>query len=213
MRTQNFPAIGLFIILFLCSSASHSGSSPFNESVVIFNTICAKCHEAECSGRLSFNAAFEASRNHVIRHYGAASGKQWLQRELTIILNHMKEKCSYYPMDVVIPPQRIWSSEILEDMSTLLERYYFIPIGSFTPGKYNLSLNLQLDTKVTIHLVSENFNMILDDCYPSQDNKITIPFQVTEANNYYLRIYPQKPVTIRELVITTQQDHPETQEK
>lgn len=49
------------------------------ESVVIFNTICAKCHEAECSGRLSFDEAFETSASHILRYYGEASGKQWLQ--------------------------------------------------------------------------------------------------------------------------------------
>lgn len=212
MRYQSFRPLGLFIILSLSSHAWAAGNDSFTESVVIFNTICAKCHEAECSGRLSFDEAFEVSRNHIIRHYGAVSGKRWLQRELFVILNHMKEKCAYYPMDVVVPPQRVWSSKLLGDMATLLERNYFIPIGSFTPGSYNLDLRLEQDTKVTVHLVSERFDMVLEDCYPSQNKQITIQFQISEAGNYYLRIYPQQPVPINQLVITALPAGPETQE-
>ncbi|HBH35093.1 MAG TPA: hypothetical protein DDW45_01410, partial [Gammaproteobacteria bacterium] len=89
----------------------------FTESVVIFNTICAKCHEAQCSGRLSFDDTLDASANHIVRYYNEASEKKWLQRELFVILNHMKEKCAYYPMAAPIPPQRVWSGEILEKMA------------------------------------------------------------------------------------------------
>jgi hypothetical protein len=199
---QRFRPLGLFIILFLSGHALAAGDNPFTKSVVIFNTICAKCHEAECSGRLSFDGAFEAYRNHIIRHHGAVSDNRRLQRELFIILNHMKEKCAYYPMDVVIPPQRIWGSELLGDMATLSERNYFIPIGYFNPGSYNLELRLEQDTKVTIHLVSERFDMVLEDCYPSRNKQIEIPFQLSEVGNYYFRIYPRQPVPIKQLVIT-----------
>ena len=174
----------------------------FTESVVIFNTICAKCHEAQCSGRLSFDDSFEASVNHIVRYYGEASEKKWLQRELFVILNHMKEKCAFYPMPAFIPPQRVWSGEMLEKMATLLERNYFIPIGSFTPGRYQLELKLAKDAKVTAHLVSETFDMVVEDCYLSSDQRIVIPFLIEEAGNYYLRVYPREPVQITRLAIT-----------
>lgn len=138
----------------------------FVESVVIFNTIFAKCHEAECSGRLIFEEAIEASMGHIVRLYSEASGKKWLQKELFVILNHMKQKCAYYPMSMSIPPKRVSSDEILEKMATLLERNYLIPIGPFTPGRYNLEMKLAKDTKVTAHLVSETFEMVVEDCYP-----------------------------------------------
>ena len=173
----------------------------FTESVVIFNTICARCHEAECSGRLSFEEAFEASSSHIVRHYGAASGKQWLQRELFTLLNHMKEKCAYYPMQVPVPPQRVWSSELLDKMTTLLERNYFIPLGSFASEQYQLEFTLAQDERLTVHLVSEDFEMLVEDCYQSKDRRITVPFTVNTAGNYYLRVYPRKPVTISQLII------------
>lgn len=180
-----------------------AGDEAFTESVVIFNTICAKCHEAECSGRLSFDEAWAASSTHIIRHYGEASGKKWLQQELFTLLNHMKEKCAYYPMQLPIPPQRVWSSEILEKMTTLLERNYFIPIGPFSPGHYRLELTLAKDERLTVHLVAESFDMLVDDDYLSSDKRIVIPFAVAEAGNYYLRIYPHKPVSISQLMIHT----------
>ena len=73
----------------------------FTESVVIFNTICAKCHEAECSGRLSFDEAFEKSTGHILRHYVQASGKQWLQKELFFMVKQQI-------LNKKLPQQNLW---------------------------------------------------------------------------------------------------------
>ena len=192
-----------FSLLLIPYDAFPVEDEPFRESVIIFNTICAKCHEAQCSGRLTFGDAYEASTSHIIRHYGQASEKKWLQKELFSILNHMKENCAYYPMTVPVPAKRIWNSEILEKMTTLLERNYFIPIGPFTAGRYNLELKLAKDAKVTVHLVSETFEMVVEDCYLTSDRRLVIPFSIEEAENYYVRVYPRKPVQITRLAITT----------
>lgn len=198
---------GFSFLLIPCVAFSLE-DEPFSESVVIFNTICAKCHEAQCSGRVSFGDAYERSSSHIIRYYNEAAGKIWLQKELFSILNHMKKKCAYYPMSVPIPPKMIWNSEMLEKMTTLLERKYFIPLGLFSPGLYNLELNLANDEKITVHLVSETFDMIIEDCILSSEKRVVIPFSIEEKGNYYLRIYPRKPVQIRQLVIST--EHPIT---
>jgi len=202
---QHYIKCVLWVISFLLipHHAFAAEDEPFRESVIIFNTICAKCHEAQCSGRLSFGDAYEASASHIIRHYGNASEKKWLQKELFSILNHMKENCAYYPMSAPVPAKRIWNSEILEKMTTLLERNYFIPVGPFTPGDYNLELKLAKDVKLTAHLVSETFEMVVEDCYQSSNQQLVIPFTIEEAGNYYVRVYPRKPVQITRLAITT----------
>ena len=196
--TGGFGLVGLLLLIFPAFAAEDKA---FTESVVIFNTICAKCHEAECSGRLSFDGAFETSASHILRHYGQASGKEWLQKELFDILNYMKGKCAYFPMQVTVPLTREWSSEILDRFTTLMERNYFIPVGNFTPGHYRIELELDKDVKVTAHLISEEFEMVVEDCYLSSDRRINIPFLIEEPGNYYFRMYPREPVRISRFAI------------
>jgi len=192
---------GLACLLLLIAPPCAAEDKTFTESVVIFNTICAKCHEAECSGRLSFNKIFETSTSHILRHYGQAAGKERLQKELFDILGYMKEKCAYYPGNVTVPVTRDWSSEILDRFTTLMERNYFIPAGYFTPGHYRIELELDKDVKVTAHLISGGFEMVVEDCYQSSDRRISIPFLIEEPGNYYFRMYPREPVRITRLVI------------
>ena len=197
--------IGCIGLLSFCSfmpSASAAEDEAFTESVVIFNTMCAKCHEAQCSGRLSFDEAFEKSTSHILRHYGQASGKQWLQRELFDILNYMKERCAYYPMQIPVPLKRVWEAGILDKFTTLMERNYFIPVGNFKPGQYRIEFELEKDVKVTAHLISEEFEWVFEDCYQSSDRRISIPFLIEEPGDYYFRMYPRKPAKIIRLAIT-----------
>ncbi|RLJ18147.1 hypothetical protein DJ030_12165 [bacterium endosymbiont of Escarpia laminata] len=190
---RSFGFLGL--LMFLPPVFSAEGEA-FTESVVIFNTICAKCHEAQCSGRLSFDEAFEKSSSHVLRHYGQASGKQWLQKELFDILNYMKGKCAYYPTQTLIPSKRVWNRAILDKFTTLMERNYFIPVGHFTPGRYRIELELERDAKVITHLISGEFEMALEDCFLSTDRRVNIPVRIEEPGDYYFRMYPKTPVRI-----------------
>ena len=202
MRCQSITGgFGLVGLLLLISPSFAEEDKAFTESVVIFNTICAKCHEAQCSGRLSFDETFEASANHILRYYAQASEKRWLQKELFDILNYMKGKCAYYPMQVTVPLTRDWGSEILDRFTTLMERNYFIPVGNFTPGHYRIELELDKDVKVTAHLISEEFEMVVEDCYLPSDRRISIPFLIEEPGNYYFRMYPREPVSITRLAI------------
>ena len=175
---------------------------PFTESVVIFNTICAKCHEAQCSGRLSFDDALEKSTNHILRYYGPASEKRWLQKELFDILNYMKEKCAYYPSSSSVPLKKTWGSDVLEEFTTLLGRNYFLPVGSLSPGSYRLAFELEKDTRATVHLISEEFDMVVDDCFDSSNKRTEIKFLVEDSGNYFFRMYPREPVRITRLSIT-----------
>jgi len=203
MKSQSvIGVLGLLVIFLLLPSAFATEDRAFTESVVIFNTICAKCHEAQCSGRLSFDDAFEASSSHILRHYGEASGKQWLQKELFDILNYMKEKCAYYPMQTHVPLKKDWGKAILDRFSTLMEKNYFVPVGNFSPGSYRMKLELGRDTKVTVQLISEDFEMVVEDCFLSGNGKIDIPFSIEEKGYYYFRMYPREPVQILLLSIS-----------
>jgi len=104
-------------------------------------------------------------------------------------------------MQVTVPLTRDWSSEILDKFTTLMERNYFIPVGNFTPGHYRIELELDKDVKVTAHLISGEFEIVVEDCYLSSERRISIPFLIEEPGNYYFRMYPREPVWISRLAI------------
>ena len=205
-RLRAGTGFALLLLSLVHGGASAAESDALTEAVVIFNTVCAKCHEAQCSGRLSFGESLEQASGHITRYYDQASGKKWLQKELFNILNHMKVKCAYYPMNVVVPKMRIWSGPLLDRMSTLLKKYYFIPLGGFSPGEYRLEMELEEDTKAVVHLVSESFEMAIEDCHQSTGKRLSIPFSIEEKGNYYFRMYPYTPVRIMHLAITTAEE-------
>lgn len=202
--------LALSALFLLIPPAYATAETAFTESVVIFNTICAKCHEAQCSGRLSFEDAFEQSSNHILRYADQASGKQGLlkeglQKELFEILNYMKIKCAYYPMQAAVPVKRLWEGELLEKFATLMEKNYFIPVGHFTPGAYHIELELEKDVKLTVHLISGEFEMVVEDCFQSSDRRINIPVLIEEPGDYYLRMYPKEAVKLIRLAISPQE--------
>ena len=194
---------GLFLSVCLVSA----GETPaFTRSVIVFNTICAKCHEAQCSGRLSFDDAFERSRNHILRHYHQASGKKHLQKELFDILGYMKENCAYYPMHFSIPSNRIWVNDILQKYRAGRDGNYFIPVGHLDSGYYRIKLELKKEAKVTVHLISEQFEMAVDDCYQSTERQIKIAVFIEDSGDYYLRLYPKEPVRLIRLTMTPEKN-------
>jgi hypothetical protein len=83
-----------------------------------------------------------------------------------------------------------------------MESNYFIPVGNLTPGPYRIEIELEKDVKVTAHLISEEFEWVLEECYQSSDRRISIPFLIEEPGDYYFRMYPGKPVRIIRLAIT-----------
>ncbi|HDK37852.1 MAG TPA: hypothetical protein ENG92_02405 [Thiolapillus brandeum] len=215
MKWQPVISYGALLSLLLLtpSAAFSTGNKAFTESVIIFNTICAKCHEAQCSGRLSFDEAFEKSTSHILRHYGQASGKQWLQKELFDVLNHMKIKCAYYPMRAPVPLKRVWGKDILDKFSTLMERNYFIPVGKLAPGPYRIELELEKDVKVTVHLISAEFEMAVEDCFQSSNRRIDIPVFIKESGDYYLRMYPRETAKLVRLSIKPQESKTQQNKK
>jgi len=191
-----------FLLLVVPCSSTAADDDAFTESVVIFNTVCATCHEAECSGRLSFDEALSSSQAHILRYYGPASSKQWLQRELFEILAYMKEKCGYHPMNIPVPPNLVWNEAALDKMSPLINQNYFIPIGQLSPGQYDLEFELEKDAMLGVYLVSEIFETVVDDSFLTHDGRLNVDFSIDDKKNYYIRVYPSIPVKITRIAVT-----------
>lgn len=125
-----------------------------------------------------------------------------MQKQLYLNLRYMKEKCAYYPMQVTIPKKLVWNREVLDTLKTKKEKNYFIPVGNLIPDTYKLVMTLKADTKMTVHIVSEEFDMIIEDCYQSKDRQVFFPFKIETNGQYYVRVYPQEPISISQMIIT-----------
>jgi hypothetical protein len=68
-RAVSFVAIGLITT----GSTLGFADVPTTVSVVVFNTVCAQCHEMECSQRLSFssNSPADNARSHIQNYAGS----------------------------------------------------------------------------------------------------------------------------------------------
>ena len=105
-------------------------------------------------------------------------------------------------MEVHVPLNRIWAEDELDGFATPMAKNYFIPVGKFSPGEYRVGFELDMNAKVTVHLISEAFDMVVEDSYLSSNRRIEIPFTIEQTENYYLRMYPRKKVKIIRLAIS-----------
>lgn len=189
----------LFIAWNAAAEAPLSG-----ESVTAFNTVCAKCHEGQCSGRLSFGDEAERSAEHIQRHYPRAAVDSRVSTELFTLLAHMKAKCAFHPLKAPPNGERSWRDDTLDKLSTPDERYYFIPLGRLPAGRHRIDLELERDTRLTIHLVRADFEMLVDECASTTGRRISVPFEVEEAAEHYLRLYPRDAVRVTRLVVQSE---------
>lgn len=153
MKTSSL--IALLLGSALSFSASIEAEVPSRRAFVDFNTQCARCHEGECSGRLSFSSGSEAAANHLRRYLGELSEGEIQQ--LYSLLRHTKEDCRIYPFQAEgIPNWRqeagvLNSPTILDAWRNSAQDGYFIPLGEIEAGRRSLELALDeadMDTGV-----------------------------------------------------------------
>jgi hypothetical protein len=85
----------IFIVVTLAWSAGFSddrngeGDVKISQrSAVSFNILCAKCHEGQCSGRLSFSDGTSVTRSHIQRYAGSTDEK--IVSQLYAILSYIR---------------------------------------------------------------------------------------------------------------------------
>lgn len=172
------------------------------ESVIIFNTACAQCHEGECSGRMSFHLPKDATDQHLRRHGGELPDKT--NRQLVKLLRYMKEECSFYPL-----PSAPWKDQIL-DGNTLVEfqslsgQAYFVPLGFLEPGAYQLLLETLGDEKCfRAEVINDQFDFPDIQSVEESDGKNRLLFEVSDRSGYFLRVTASEPMDLRrvELIV------------
>lgn len=167
------------------------------ESTVIFNTACARCHEGECSGRMSFHLPENAANQHILRHGGDLSQERI--RQLFRLLTYMKEECSFYPLPLALINDRKWDNEMLNKFHSPSKQAYFIPIGLLEPGLYQMWLEELKQTKFCAEIINDEFDFIDKDCMYGECGRKKIKFLVEERSEFFLRLTAQVPINLNQL--------------
>jgi hypothetical protein len=190
----------VFLLLSLWLLPAQAADIPL-ATVVRFNTLCATCHEGECSGRLSFDLGIQATENHIRRHAGEVDRNVW--RDLARLLAHTKQVCAYYPMAVDIPKDRHWNPERLAELHNARENAWFIPLGHLPAGRYRATLEMNGQMEGIAQIISAGFDVADFPLQCAESGQIAFFFVVDRSSLHYLRFKFGNGHTLASLDIQT----------
>lgn len=168
------------------------------ESKIIFNTACARCHEGQCSGRMSFNLPESAAEQHILRHGGELSSERI--RQLFEVLRYMKEECSFYPMASSLEQDGVWEAGELSKLRSPSSQAYFVFLGRLQAGTYRLSLQGEGgNPSYCIEIVDGEFDYYGKQQVAAKADKVSLPFRADTGAEYYLRVTADKPVALNKV--------------
>jgi len=166
------------------------------KTAVIFNTLCAKCHEGECSGRLSFDTGSEAAQTHIGRYAGENNISKSEIKEFFALLNHMKKACS-----LMMPDKQKTAPEDLSRFATFSHTAYFIPLGRLKKGSYRLEISAKEKIHYRLELLTDQFDPIVEvSICPEKREKIL--FTLNEPATTFLRIRSKEPLHLLDLNVS-----------
>ena len=191
-------------MIFFSAFPLHLASAPKveNSSIktsVIFNTLCAKCHEGECSGRLSFDTGSKAASSHIKRYAGDINISKGETEEFFSLLNYMKTECALW-----MPDNGKWKPENLSHFALPSSKRYFIPLGVLKEGKYHLEIKLKNVVHFRVEILSDHFEHFLDISACPDGEKQILQFTIEKSVNIFLRIQSRKPLQIIDLNLKTE---------
>ncbi len=163
---------------------------------VIFNTLCAKCHEGECSGRLSFNTGNKAANSHITRYAGDSNVSEGEAEEFFTLLNYMKIECA-----LLMPDNGKWKPENLSHFALPSHESYFIPLGILKNGNYRLIIETEEDALYRVEVISDHLEHFLDRSVSIHRKEQALLFTIEKPINAFLRISSRKPLHITALEI------------
>jgi hypothetical protein len=161
----------------------------------LFNTVCARCHEAQCSGRLSLGPGDTQSRAHVERYAGKLSDD--LHQQLVVYLQHMKEFCGFTAISLAFEPRAAWSEEQLTDFRTPNGEAYFVPLGELAAGKHRVQARL-VGADWSAQVVAEGFDALAEGRSCGSGNEFSLEFHAG-GGMHYLRVMGRGTLQLQEL--------------
>jgi len=184
----------IFITFPLHLSSAQKVEKSSIKTSVIFNTLCAKCHEGECSGRLSFDTGSKAASSHIKRYTGDINITKGETEEFFSLLNYMKTECALW-----MPDNGKWKSENLSHFALPSAKGYFIPLGLLKEGTYHIEIKLKDDIHFRVEVLSDHFDHFLDRSICPDGEKERLQFTIDKAVNIFLRMQSRKPLHIIDL--------------
>ncbi len=190
-----------FVALFspLALSVAEESQNISTKTAVIFNTLCAKCHEGECSGRLSFDTGSKAANSHIKRYAGDTTVSKDESKEFFTLLNHMKIKCA-----LLMPDGEKWKQENLSHFALPSSKGYFIPLGLLKSGKYLIIIKTKEEIHFRVEVISDRFDSFLDRTACPDHEEEGLSFTLDDTVNAFLRIQSRQPLHITALEIKLQ---------
>jgi len=176
--------------------SSDKASNITTKSAVTFNTLCAKCHEGQCSGRLTFDTGSEAASNHIKRYSDDTNITKKEIKEFFTLLNYMKKECLLF-----MPNETKFNKDNLILFATASHKRYFIPLGVLKKGNYSLELEAKENIHFKLEVISSQFDSYLDEAFCPESKGKKIDFSIEENINYFLRIQSRKPLDLKSLKI------------
>lgn len=181
--------------------------SPTVESTVLFNTACSRCHEGECSGRMSFQLPREEADQHIRRHGGALPEAQ--VRELYDLLRYMKEECAFRPLPLALVRDGAWGPETLELLRSPTEPTYFLPLGVLGAGSYNVWLQgLGPKARPCIELIDADFDFIDAIELEGSEAGYGLRFRTERSTDVFLRLKAPGSAPLTRVEITADHQAP-----
>ena len=186
-------ARNLFLAAFFAGFGLHAQANAElapAHSVVRFNTVCANCHEGECSGRLSFHHGPEAARGHMQRYLGPISDED--VRFLFAVLRHTKEACGQYPVSAGVPVGEAWTAAELEPWHNPQEGAYFVPLGEVEGGRYRLQMVFAEPAQARLRITDGRFEEVAETSLCA-DKPAELEVELP-AGSYYLTLHCPQPL-------------------
>jgi hypothetical protein len=164
-----------------------------------FNTVCAACHEGQCSGRLSFTSGKEVARTHVSRHLPGLTAPD--QDLLFDLLARVKQRCELSPPAVEPPPDGRWEGARLARLRDLAGTGYFLPLGELEAGRHQLGVRSAAPRCLRLQVITADFETAYErDCAgPAVDLPAELP--ITAPAVCYLRVTAPEPVELVEVTL------------
>lgn len=160
-------------------------------AVVRFNTVCANCHEGECSGRLSFQSGVDAARGHIERYVGKIANAE--AEALFNLLRHTKERCHHYPVAPQQTAMGAWNATDLKLWRNPHEGGYFIPLGKPARGSHHLQITFASAPSGHLKITDERFEPLVDQALlPASTQEIRF---TTAGNPLYMTLQSKVEAT------------------